>query len=907
MAPFAEREYDLTSRHLLVARIIGELIAPGGRVLDVGGAAGLTAASLPVHRVVVVDVLPEGVDVVASGAALPFKDDAFDAAVLLDVLEHVDDVTKVDVIAEASRVADVLVIAGPFDSPEVRAAEAAQRVDFEAMFDKTHPWLSEHLACGLPDLVAVAAQLEAAGFATLAFGSNPLPLWSETLLQTHVAIRVGDASETTGFRRHLLEDFLEVADSTGPSYRQVMVAAKDGSLLKRVPSLVPGSDPKAVETEVASARAVTGRVISAGLDLRDESRRDLDAGWKETLVELELARQSAADHDNELTSALDRARLGWEESVAQISILEEQLRRDSAYSGYLESRLLNSTAPWLADVAGPPVTGVPIGYPEAAADYAAWLAEQQPPDPPVDGPVFSILTPVFNPPADFLEACLRSVRRQTYEQWELVLLDVSDAPHVAPICARFASLDSRIKVIDGENLGIALNTNAAAAAASGDWFALLDHDDELADHALAAMAIAISDNPDAGFVYSDEDKLDAAGNRSAPFFKPDWSPDLLMTLNYISHLSVIRRDVWEAIGGERAGFDGAQDYDLALRATGEAASTIHVPDVLYHWRAHDDSTASDVRVKPDAHRAGRRALEDLLGPSGATIDFGPGPTSHRVRYPVHPELVSIIVPFRDRPELTTACLEAIDRYETGLPFEVLAVSNGSEEGATEAAMREWQSRWEWLRVVELDEPFNFQRLNNWAVAQTKGSMLLFLNNDTEALHPNWLEAMAEHAQRAEIGAVGARLFYPDGLIQHAGVFVGIGGFADHPWARLHPDAWTPSGPSYWVRNFLAVTAACLMIERSKFDKVGGFDERFTIGGGDVDLGIRLVEAGYRNVMTPFVRLIHKESLSRGTTVSKSDRRESKRSYGRYLTGGDPYANVNISLADTTCRLRVSSS
>jgi GT2 family glycosyltransferase len=266
------------------------------------------------------------------------------------------------------------------------------------------------------------------------------------------------------------------------------------------------------------------------------------------------------------------------------------------------------------------------------------------------------------------------------------------------------------------------------------------------------------------------------------------------------------------------------------------------------------------------------------------------------------EKISVIIPFRDESHLTDACLAAIDRCGANLPLEVLLVSNRSREQKTLEMMDEWSTRYGWVRILDYDEPFNFHQLNNWAVRRSTGSLLLFLNNDTEPLHAGWIEALAEHAQRREVGAVGARLFYPDGRVQHAGVAVGIGGFAEHPWAGLHPDAATPAGPSYWTRNMLAVTAACLMVERAKFDEVGGFDERFQVCGGDVDLCIRLHEARYRNVFTPFARLIHHESATRERLAPENDVRESCRAYAKYLTAGDPYFNRNLSLHDTSCRL-----
>ena len=414
----------------------------------------------------------------------------------------------------------------------------------------------------------------------------------------------------------------------------------------------------------------------------------------------------------------------------------------------------------------------------------------------------------------------------------------------------------------------------------------------------------IEEHPTADLVYSDEDKISPEGQYVAPFFKPDWSPDLLRTVNYICHLVGVRKTIYEEVGGLRAGYEGAQDYDFVLRATAAARSIGHVADVLYHWRQHPGSTASDVRVKPDAHSSGRRALENFARRHlpGSWIEPGADLSTHRVRYPLRYEKVTIIIPYRDEPDLTDACLRSIAGSEPVLPLEVLLVSNQSSEERTFAYMEDWERQYSWAKLLNFDEPFNFQMLDNWAARQAEGSLLLFLNNDVEALHTGWLETLAEHAQRPEVGAVGPRLFYPDGLIQHAGVSVGIGGLADHPWSGLHPEAWTPTGPSYWTRDFLAVTAACLMVDHEKFDSVNGFDERFTVCGGDVDLCLRLFERDLWNVMTPFARLLHRESATREKNPPESDVRESLRAYGHYLSTGDPFFNPNLTRTDRSCRV-----
>jgi GT2 family glycosyltransferase len=933
----ASREYDLTSRHVLAARAIRALVPEGGKLLDLGGAAGLTGALLPGYRVVTVDVLPTA-EVVASGDRLPFRSGSFEAVAILDVLEHVPESVRSGLVAEACRVSDRVVVAGPCRTAAVEAAEAHQRAIFEAMFGSPHPWLSEHEAAGLPPLDELEGYLDQAGLDHASFESNPLELWSALLFNTHVALRLGLDLEARALRSDLLHHFLDTADATSPGYRQVIVAGRDRPDIAQIAATIsPASNAAAVSDWVDRAEVNTGRLIDRAMRLLDEARADLAEGWS-TSVHAVAEQRRALDvavegwdtsvgRVRDLESALDSARRGWSETVdlatalggeletvrgllseatETVADLQGRLARSDRTLAIAETLLVNHPEIWRDDLAGPPVTAPPaFDLSESlGSDYHRWRENRlAPPSPPADGPTFSVLVPVFDPDARFLEEAIRSVRRQTYAAWELILLDVSSEPHVAPICRRFASIDARVSHVRAENRGIAANTNAAAEVAFGDWLVLLDHDDELEPHALATIARTVVADPGLDFVYSDEDKIDGAGTPRDPFFKPDWSPELLRTVNYITHLTAIRRDLWALVGGMRRGYEGAQDYDLFLRATEVAKGIGHVADVLYHWRIHDASTAGDVRQKPHAHQAGRRALEELLehAAPGAWVAPGPGPTNHRVRYPITPARVSIIVPFKDGSDLTTNALLAIDRYRNTLPFEVLLVSNRSTDAVTFRRIAEWEDRWDWVRVVSYDEPFNFQKLNNWAVEQVEGPLLLFLNNDAWPLHTGWMEALAEHAQRPEVGAVSGRLFYPNGLVQHAGVAVGIGGFAEHPWARLHPDTWTPAGPSYWTRDFLAVTAACLMIERSKFDEVDRFDERFTVGGGDVDLGLRLVDAGYRNVMTPYARLVHHESVTRGTSVPESDLIESRRSYRRYLDGRDPYYNRNLTLEDTSCR------
>lgn len=670
----------------------------------------------------------------------------------------------------------------------------------------------------------------------------------------------------------------------------------------RVPAWV---DDLAVDVDTLNGQ-VAGLVseadaLASQLDNERAALANAVSNWEETA-------RTASDFEERLRERTRQLAEAEAQATARLDALDARRVAVESTLASVEHSIMRADWDWTAPVAGPPVdrqarpTDVDLVTP-----FAHWLdAPRLRPEPPDDGPVVSVVVPVFDPPAEYLEACIRSVRNQTYRHWELVLVDVSAAPYVAPTCKRFTALDDRIRHIQTPNAGIASNTDHGVSESTGEWIVLLDHDDELVPHALAAVVDRVLADDALEFLYSDEAKLDPAGVPCDPFFKPDWSPDLLRTVNYIGHLVAIRRTLWDRVGGMRPECDGAQDWDMVLRATHLAGGIGHIPDILYFWRQHEASTAGDVvTAKPYTHSAGRRALQlfsDEFLPAGTWVDLGPGPTQHRLRYPLPDVSVSIIIPFRDGAEVTERCLESIANFPPGLPFEVLLVDNQSRQQGTFDAIATWQDRWEWVRCVEFDEPFNYHRLNNWAVEQTSGDLLLFLNNDTEALHHGWAEAMAEHACRPEVGVVGARLFYPDGLLQHAGVVIGIGGFADHPWSKLHPHAWTAAGPSTWTRNFLSVTAACMMVERTKFLQVGAFDDAFHVCGGDVDLGLRLHQAGYQNVYTPFARLVHHESATRDRVPPDNDVTRSLQVYAPYLSHGDPYYNPNLSLADTACRI-----
>lgn len=514
-------------------------------------------------------------------------------------------------------------------------------------------------------------------------------------------------------------------------------------------------------------------------------------------------------------------------------------------------------------------------------------------------PVVSVVLPVYDPKREWLERALDSVLAQVYPEWELIAVDDgSTGEHVREVLSRYERLDERIKVIHMErNSGISAASNAGLAASTGEFVALLDHDDELPPDAVFEVVKLLQDHPEADLVYSDVDKIDEDGTRSDPNFKPGWSPDLLLSSNYVGHLAVYRRTILEDIGGFRSEFDGCQDYDLVLRFTERTENVFHVPKVLYHWRTVAGSVALSPTnkdyIREKAHRALREALE-RRGLDGEVED-GLLPNRFHVKLTVRGEpKVSVIVPTRDNVSLLKNCLQSIEDRTGYGNYEVLVVDNESRDPATVEYLASIP-----YQVVRFEGEFNFSRINNAAAREATGEYLLFLNDDTEVISGGWMEEMLRHAQREEVGAVGAKLLYPDGRIQHAGVLTGVG----HPWVpavATHSHQRFPPGSSGYVgavkvvRNYSAVTAACMMVRRSVFEEVGGFDEILRVAYNDVDLCLRMRERGYLMVYTPYAELYHHESASRGLGGTTQEAVYMRKRW-RETLDRDPYYNPNLSL------------
>lgn len=559
-----------------------------------------------------------------------------------------------------------------------------------------------------------------------------------------------------------------------------------------------------------------------------------------------------------------------------------------------------------------------------ASDYGVWLEFYDPPGPIRDEeaakavqslahrPLISVVVPTYNTPERWLRRCIESVRAQAYPAWELCIADdASTQPHVTRILAEYASVDPRIRyVVRDSNGHIANASNSALEIASGEYVALLDHDDELHPLALLECVQAFERNPRWQMLFTDEDKIDEQGKRSDPYFKSDWNPDLFFSQNCVCHLTVYRRELVERAGGFREGTEGAQDWDLTLRVIEhlQPDQIGHVPKVLYHWRMISGSTALAPGEKSYAHLAAMRALSEYFDRNriDAQVLELPGFSGYfRISYaiPDPAPLASLLIPTRDRVDLLARCVGSILEKTSYPNYEIVILDNDSRERETLEYLDAIGADPR-VRVLRWPHPFNYSAINNFGAAHARGELIGLLNNDIEVISPDWLTEMAGHALRPEIGVVGAMLYYPNDTIQHAGVVLGIGGVAGHVYVgapRGYPGHKHRAG---LAQTLSAVTAACALVKTSVFRQVGGLDEGLRVAFNDIDLCLRVREAGYRNLWTPFAELYHYESATRGyeNTPEKVERFKREEAFMQLrwkdALNADPYYNPNFTLHGT---------
>ena len=529
-------------------------------------------------------------------------------------------------------------------------------------------------------------------------------------------------------------------------------------------------------------------------------------------------------------------------------------------------------------------------------------------------PKISIVVPTYNTNHEFLRDCLDSVIGQVYENWELCIVDdASPDAGVRDVVKEYAAQESRIvyKFLK-KNKHIAGATNEAISMATGEFVALFDHDDLLWPNALAEVIKALNKDKRLDFIYTDEDKISEDRlEHFNPFFKPDWNPDFLHSVNYITHFSVVRTSLLKKLGGENPEYNGAQDWDLIFRITSATDKICHVPKVVYSWRVHNNSTAKSTDAKPYVIEAQKQAIQDDLARRGYPTAVVKQDQRHKgywhVQYPLENKpLVSIVIPSKNQYKIVKRCIESIYKKSTYTNYEIVLVDTGSTDRRVLSWYKKLAARYDNFRLVEWPEqPFSYARSCNEGARVANGEVLIMLNNDTEVMTPDWIETLASEAMRKEVGAVGCLLFFPDKYhIQHAGVGVGLGGVAANSFAMLNPGQVLTQTQHLMINtrhNMTAVTAACMAIRKCVFDEVGGFDEKFRVTYNDVDLSLRLYDKGYQNVYTPYARLVHHESISLGTPeeAKKRDTKEFRQAkqlfqkrWAKYVEH-DPNINPNL--------------
>ena len=551
-------------------------------------------------------------------------------------------------------------------------------------------------------------------------------------------------------------------------------------------------------------------------------------------------------------------------------------------------------------------------------DYSEWYDLTRPTDEELAAqrqkifdfePLLSVVIPAYKTPERYLREMLDSIVDQTYTNWEICIADGSPRGQgLERVLKRYADRDKRIRYeILGSNRGIAGNTNAALDMARGDFVILADHDDTLPPHAFYEVVKAIHEHPGCQVIYSDEDKLDMDGKALFdPHFKPDFNPDLLTSVNYICHLFVVRKDLLERVGGFRQEFDGAQDYDFIFRCTEAAREVYHIPKVLYHWRCHQDSTASNPESKMYAFEAGSRAIMahyERMGIQAERVEKGVDYGIYHTVFKLQAQpLVSVIIPNKDHTADLDVCVQSLMGKSSYRNLEFIIVENNSTEPETFAYYEEMEEKHPAFHVVTWKEGFNYSAINNFGASFAKGEYLLLLNNDTELLEPDSIREMLGFCQREDVGIAGARLLYADDTIQHAGVVIGLGGIAGHIFCRASGSADGYMGRLVSVQEYSAVTAACMLVKKEDFLLVDGFDPEFVVAFNDIDFCMKLRKAGYLIVYNPYAELYHYESKSRGLedTPEKVARFNKEiatfeKKWPEILKNGDPYYNPNLTL------------
>lgn len=953
--------FDQFQRYFTVSKIVENLSEDKDTitVLEVGANGHFKLLEfLPKANITFSDIeghpAPAHINFIKADATnLPFKDGEFDFVVSTDVLEHVPSELRDSFILECFRVSKVaFILACPVDNGFTPDIEKITNDTFKNLHHGTDfRWLKEHEEQGLPRYIDIDSVLDKNFIPYFRFNHGRLDWW-KSLMQMHFIKEAEPAlAKVCKSMDEYYNRYLYQHDVGEYCYRSFWVIGR--SALENSAHLFCDADEMTEESlkiydKISHA---CENIVYSSLVNNDEL-----SNIRSTLIsyneQLSLSEFKLESVNNELASTKKELDIcnGIVESMRNsrswkvtrpLRLIISLLRRDRRYIGYLESKypvLKHLLAQGKIKLAIKAIKLLFTRHPRdvkkiiidsiskkhsfdgAIEEYEQWvklegennrsftdyLNTQE-----LASPKLSILVPVYNANPNHLIDCINSVVNQSYQNWELCIVDdASTNKETIKTLQEYAKKHERIKIIfNAENKHISATTNIAFDLSTGDYILLLDHDDMLADEALLNISFEIGKDTGCDLFYSDEDHIDENGKRKEPFFKPDWSPTLLLSHNYIGHLVCMKRSLMEAIGGFRTGFEGAQDYDLLLRASLATKKIKHIPKILYHWREHQNSTALNSNSKPYAHAAGQKAIQEFVDVKykNNTIDIIDNNSLFTYKSCIHIKddtKVAIIIPTKDKVELLEACINSINECKWGC-VDIIIINNGSVEDVTYEYFNKIQKEKN-IKVIDANIEFNWSKLNNIGASYSEVEFLVFLNNDTVVISKDWLRTLCSWASLDDVAVVGPQLLYEDNTIQHAGVVVGMGGWADHIFkGELPIHRVGPFVSPAMNRNVLAVTGACQVIEKRKFDKIGGFDEDFIICGSDVEICIRAHEFGYQNLYIADVSLYHLESKSRSSFIPDNDFELSKIKYEPYrLQGMDPFFNKNLDLMSSSPKVKL---
>lgn len=852
------------------------------------------------------------------GFKLDYDMNCFDLVIAIDMIEHMERNIRSEFLAELDRISAIAFILGsPLSSDTTMAVENRINFSYRELHGKRSVKYDEHRDFGVPSKQEIIDILDELKLRYLFHEHSELNQW-EQLTESEMILRSRPSSKNDLVRLHeFYYKNLALWDSGEKNYRQYIIASSKEQIDLKESEQESLDLQKNEKLTMEFNKMLITALAASGVNSLSELREN-QLQFKE--LEADLMKM-IDDKDRHIYNLENKFKPSYIKDRMLKIFKEKKIRRKLKkiikpfYNMLMKLRIKNikKAISFVRQYGFRALLSKAISN-DTMINYDRWARKQfrngetlleQAKERFEYSPLVSIIVPTYNTPIVYLKEMLDSVIKQSYSNWELCIADGhSKAEEVRDIIKQYSTLDKRIKSIFLEqNSGISGNTNEALGLATGDYIGLLDHDDLLTPDALYEVVKAINNNGKPDVLYSDEDKTNEKSSLFfEPNFKPDFSPDTLRSYNYICHFLVFKRELLEAVGNFNKEYDGAQDHDLVLRLTEKANLIYHIPRVLYHWRVHQASTAASMNSKSYAIEAGKKAISAQLERQSlkGSVKEGLFIGSYKVDFLIeHDPKISIIIPNRDETKTLRKCIDSILDKSTYSNYEIIVVENNSRTKEIFEYYKELEQNRK-ISVIRWEREFNFSAINNFAVQEAKGEYVLLLNNDIEVISENWLEEMLMFAQRTDVGIVGAKLYYPDNTIQHAGVILGIGGVAGHSHKYFGRNENGFIGRLKVVQNLSAVTAACLMVRKELFTAVDGLDENYGVAFNDIDFCMKIRELGKLVVFNPYVELYHHESKSRGLedTPEKIKRFKNemylfKKKWGMWLQ--DPYYNVNLSM------------